>query len=161
MKPLLSLLLISFLSSSLLCAGEPKELPDFSKAFPTEKLFNQTKLGRIESYGYATDLAFGDLKKKFREYLGKGWSEAEVDHEIEQSTNEAMKQQGMTMEGNTLFTNPAFPGVQIGLTQVKMALEGKKFLANITVIRNKAEDGAGQPAAPAEPDLEAADKPQQ
>jgi hypothetical protein len=72
-----------------------------------------------------------------------------------------MKAQGMAMEGNTLFSNPEFPGTQIGLTQMKMELAGKKFMANITVIRNKAEQaGTGQASTRPVDELEVGDKPQ-
>jgi len=144
MKTLHSFLLTLLIGLSTLAAEETISFPDLSKAFPTEKLFTQTKLEKIETYAYATNFDFTLLKKKFREFLGKGWTEVKVDPEIEKSTNEAMKAQGMTMEGNTLFFNPEFPGTQIGLTQMKMELEGKKFMANITVIRNKAESGSGE-----------------
>jgi hypothetical protein len=44
---------------------------------------------------------------------------------------------------------------------MKMELEGKKFMANITVIRNKAEQsGAGQPATGPVDEPEVGDKPQ-
>jgi hypothetical protein len=161
MKTLHAFLSASLIGISTLFAEDGRSLPDLSKAFPSEKLFNQTKLEGIETYAYATDFDFADLKKKFIEFLGKGWTEAKVDPEIEKSTNEAMKAQGMAMEGNTLFSNPEFPGTQIGLTQMKMELEGKKFMANITVIRNKAEQsGAGQPATGPVDEPEVGDKPQ-
>ncbi len=142
MKTLLAYFCASLLGISTLSAEDGNSFPDLSKAFPTEKLFNQTKLEGIETYAYATDLGFAELKKKFIEFLGKGWSEAKVDPEMEKAANEAMKAQGMAMEGNTLFSNAEFPGVQIGLTQMQLELEGKKFMASITVIRDKAEQAA-------------------
>ncbi|NNC89603.1 MAG: hypothetical protein HKN82_14200 [Akkermansiaceae bacterium] len=145
MKPLLPLLFASILNSPLLLAEESKGIPDLAKAFPTEKLFNQTNLEGLESYSYATNLEFAELKKKFGEYLGKDWK---VDPEIEKATKEAMEKRDLAMEGNSLFSNPEFPGVQIGLTQIKMELEGKKFVASVTVIRDRADQGgADQPAA--------------
>ena len=142
MKPtcLILTLIIAFCTS--LSAKEAKALPDFTKAFPQDKLFQQTKISGIETYGYATNLSFAELKKQFIKFLGEGWSEEVTDPEVKKATDEAMKQQGMTLEGNVLFTNPDFPKVQIGLTQMKMELEGKKFLANITVLAKQAEQGS-------------------
>ncbi len=147
MKTLLAYFCASLIGISTLSAEDRNSIPDLAKAFPTEKLFNQTKMEGIETYAYATNLGFADLKKKFIEFLGKSWSEAKVDPEMEKAANAAMKAQGMAMEGNTLFTNTEFPGIQIGLTQMKLELEGKKFMANITVMRDKAEQASdGQPA---------------
>jgi len=134
MKPVY-LLLILFLTFRLnLGAEEVKTLPDFAKAFPQEKLLLQSKVAGIETYGYATNLPFKDIKKLFIEFLGNGWVEPETNPEVEEATSEMIEQQGMTLEGNVLFSNSAYAEVQIGLTQMKMDLDGKQFLVNITVL---------------------------
>ena len=46
-----------------------------------------------------------------------------------------MKDQGVVLEGNKIFANPAYPGIKLGLTQMKMAIEGKMFLAQVLVIK--------------------------
>lgn len=152
MKPLFSLFFASVLSSSLLFSAESKAYPDLSKAFPTEQLFNQTKLEGIETYSYLTNREFAELKEGFSKYLGKGW---EVDPEMEKFTKEAIEKKGIAMEGTSLFSNPKFPGVQIGLTQVKMELGNKKFVTSVTVIRDKVEeDGAEESATSLKPKIE-------
>lgn len=144
MKILRSLLLALFIGLTISTAEEVMPLPDLSKAFPTEKLFTQTKLAGIEVYAYATNHDFATLKKELQVFLGEGWTEVKVNPVIEKVTNETIKAQGVEMEGNTLFSHPEYPHTQIGLTQMKMDLVGKKFIANITVVRNKAEQGSAE-----------------
>ena len=110
-------------------AERGENLPDLAKAFPGEKLFSQTKLEGTESYGYATDLPFEELKKMLTAFLGNGWKETEMDA----SVFKEVARQNDALLGNANFTNPAFPGVQIGLTQIKQELEGKKSAAVIAV----------------------------
>lgn len=136
MKNLYPIILLLFLSSSFLAAEESKPFPDLSKAFPTEKLFNQTKIEGIETYGYLTNLDFANLNQKFTEFLGKNWGEAEVDSEIKKINNQGMQDQGVEIEGFILFSSPDFPDVQISLAQMKMEIENKQFMAIITVIRS-------------------------
>lgn len=160
MKVRHSFAFVLLISLSGLCAQDPKPFPDCAKAFPTEKLFTQTKMGSFETYAYATDFDFAELKKKFREFLGEGWTEEEIDPEVNKAASEAMKAQGKVMEGNVLFSNPVFPDVRIGLTQIRMEIEGKKFMASIAVIRTPAElSGAGQSSPRPGVGSEAGDKP--
>ncbi len=136
MKPTYLLLTLALALSTCLYAKDPKPLPDFTKAFPQGKLFEQTKLSGVETYGYSTDLPFKELKKKFMAFLGKGWMEVKTGHEEKKATDEIMKSKGLTLEGHMFFTHPDYPKIQIGLTQIKMQIEGKKFMASITVINS-------------------------
>lgn len=137
MKPIHLILTLIIAFSASLYAEDSKDLPDFTKAFPQEKLFQQTKISKIETYVYATNVPFVDLKEQFTKFLGKGWMLPEVDPETKKATNEAMKKQGMTFEGNVLFSHQDYPGIKVALTQMKMELEGKKFIVNITVLGKK------------------------
>jgi hypothetical protein len=134
MSTLHPFLLICIISISTLFAEDTGRFPDLSKVFPNEDLFMQTKMNGIETYAYATDVEFDKLKRKFSDYLGKKWTEMKYDPEILQSTHEVMKAENMVIEGNSIFTNPDYPGIYVGLTQMKMEVEGKKYMVNITVI---------------------------
>jgi hypothetical protein len=111
-------------------------LPDLAKAFPGEKLFSQTKLMGTESYGFATDLPFEELKKRLAAFLGGGWQETEMDPAV---LKEAARRNDALL-GNANFTNPAFPGVQVGLTQIKQEMEGRKSAAVIAVAGNREDE---------------------
>ena len=116
-------------------AANAAAIPDLSKAFPGEKIFSQSKLQGIETYSYLTNASFAELKKQFQAYLGAEWKEVTIDTEVAKQADEIVADSGFNMEGNTLFENAKHPGVQIGLTQMPMELEGKKYLANITLLR--------------------------
>ena len=131
----LHLITILTVASFLSCNAEDKKLPDLSKAFPAEKLFSQSKLGGMETYSWATDLAYVDLEKKFLKYVGPGWVQQKTDKENQARIDKSMKDQGVVLEGNKIFANPAYPGIKLGLTQMKMAIEGKMFLAQVLVIK--------------------------
>jgi|GEM_PF-1791016 len=130
----------SSVNTNLLAAE--KKLPDLAKVFPDEVLFTQTKIGTIETYGYMTDRSFSDLKSILQLYLGNGWIEEKQDAQdtvFEKAANKQMKDQGMIFVGNLLFSNSAYPDINIGFTMVEMNMSGKKYLANITVLRRDAE----------------------
>lgn len=124
---MLSVLLFTLTSvTGLAFAEQASSLPDFSKAFPKETLWNQTKLDDVKTYSYATNVEFKDLKKTFVQFLGRGWSEVSME-EVFDDAQEGIK-------GNVIFTNPDHPGIQIGLTQMSMEFMGKQFMVNITVL---------------------------
>ena len=117
-------------------AEEVKSLPDFSKSFPKEKLWSQTQLEGIETYSYATDLSFDELRKLFTKYLGDDWKELKIDEATKAEMDEMMAGDDTKFSGNIIFTNEAFPDAQVGLTQMEMSLMGKSYLVNVTVIKN-------------------------
>jgi hypothetical protein len=132
----LTAILISIIFTSSLLAEEVKSLPDFSKSFPKEKLWSQTQLEGIETYSYATDLSFDELRKLFTKYLGDDWKELKIDEATKAEMDEMMAGDDTKFSGNIIFTNEAFPDAQVGLTQMEMSLMGKSYLVNVTVIKN-------------------------
>ena len=117
-------------------AEEGKALPDFSKAFAEEKLWSQTQMEEIETYSYATDRSFKELKKRFTKYLGESWKELKIDEDVEAEINKSMAENDMQLSGNIIYTNDSFPDVQVGLTQMEMDFMGKSYLVNVTVMKN-------------------------
>ena len=115
-------------------------LPDFTKSFPKEKLFIQTQPGEGETYGYATDLSFEELKKQLQSFLGKEW-EAEVLSEEERKGMEASKKKGIEVVDSCAFVSTKFSGIRIILSQIKMSFYGKSFFASISPKRQNAEQG--------------------
>ena len=137
MKILLLLTTASFFLCSLSLAGDKNKFPDLTKAFPKEKLISQSEISGIRSYAYASDLNYLELQAAFLKFLGEGWIEVPVDPKTKKMANEGL-------EGNVLFSNPDFKDTQIGLTQMKMPVEGKKYLVSIVVMKIR----AGQVVAP-------------
>lgn len=133
---ILSILFFMLTSAvALVLADQADPLPDFSKAFPKEKLWSQTKLDGIKTYSYATDVQFRDLKKGFIRFLGHGWTGV--------SMTDAPDDDAEGITGNVIFTNPKHPHIQVGLTQMGMEFLGKKFMVNITVLTETSESKEG------------------
>jgi hypothetical protein len=110
----------------LALADQTNPLPDFSKALPKAVLWNQTKLNGIETYSYATDVEFSDLKKRFIKFLGRGWTEASMADVLDDTSEKITR--------NVIFTNPDYPGIQVGLTLMGMEFMGKQFMVSITIL---------------------------
>lgn len=133
---------LAILIGSFVLADEMK-LPDLAKAFPDEMLFTQTKISTIETYGYLTDRSFSDLKLALQDYLGEGWVEVKQAPGVDKAVNQQIEDQDATLVGNLLFSHPVFPDIHVGFTMMEMNISGKKYLANITVIRKNTEHGKG------------------
>ena len=128
-------------------AEESPALPDFTKSFPTEKLFMRSKPGDIESYWYATDLDFSNIKKNFSKFLGEDWQVTEMNPE-EKKGIETSKEKGIDVVGTCIFISPKHNQTRIVLSQMLMAFYGKKFSVTVSPMTKKAEqDGDDQPAA--------------
>lgn len=109
------------------CAEIPLRFPDLSKALPEGKLIYQSdpKIMVGFRYEYAADLNFESLKKVLKEFLGAGWKEDEMDPRDDEALKQVMRTQGVNIVGHSTFSNPAFPGQVIRLTQKKEEFEGK------------------------------------
>lgn len=130
MKTLVLLVCALLSVSSSTVSAEPQErLPDLAKALPDGKLIHQANphfwVGY--RYEYAADLDFERLKKNLKEFLGEGWKEEEVDPRMSKALKQVMKREGVDLAGHSTFSNPAFPGHKIRLTQKKEEFEGKTW----------------------------------
>jgi hypothetical protein len=133
---MLSVLLFMLTSvAGLAFADQASSLPDFSKAFPEETLWDQTKLDDLETYSYATNVEFKDLKKIFVQFLGHGWTEVSMEEVLDDA------QEGI--KGSVIFTNSDHPGIQVGLTQMSMEFMEKQFMVNVTVLTESKKKRSG------------------
>ena len=115
--------------------------PDFSKAFPKEKLFNEANLGNTLSYTYLTDSEYKDLEKQLIKFLGDDWKKDDpVDGIKEDEELAAMfKKQGMEFKGMISLSRKGDPGTIAILQMIKMKtkIAGKDTLLTLTVVSSK------------------------
>lgn len=119
--------------------SKAEDIPDLAKAFPGEDVFSKTQLDDLETYSYLTNATLAEHKQKLLNYLGKGWKEDTTAKDLLKDRKDLDQLEDGTPIGTTLYVNPAFPEISIGISQVKMDLSGKKYLTSIVLIRNKSE----------------------
>lgn len=114
----------------LAIADEAQQVPDLSKAFPTEKLIGKMFVNEIEYFNFNTDLEYVQLKAKLITYLGNDWTESPLK---EPQTDREIKLRNL-YEGKTTFNNAKFPEIKIDFA-VKKSRAGKKFIAMLHIAK--------------------------
>ena len=148
MKIPLNLICILVLVSSSALAEHQELFPDLSKALRGGVVVHKANAEVLEGYRlkYGENLDFNKLRNELKEFLGKSWKEEKVDPEKDRLLKLVMKQQGVNLEGFSVFSKSLFPGHQIILTKKSEEVEGKKWcFVDISGTWNKA-DRAHQPA---------------
>ena len=118
----------------VLHAADEAVLPDFSNAYPGEKMFKKHKREGFEDYRYHTNLTFDQWRQGMAKFLGEGWKEEKLsDKELDQYL-ESVGRKVMEISGMARFSSEPFPGIKVEVMHLKM-LGSNGFKMRLTTLR--------------------------